>query len=111
MPSPFTSKLGTNYCPQDEELAEIQAFLAEPTDRLKQLDEEINSLQKALDRLTEERGRLGAYVDAHRALISPARHLPLDIIQEIFLACLPAHRNCVMSATEAPVLIGRICSL
>ncbi|KAJ6586341.1 hypothetical protein DFH09DRAFT_977923, partial [Mycena vulgaris] len=44
------------------------------------------------------------------ALISPTRHLPLDILQEIFLACLPTHRNCVMSATEAPVLLGRICS-
>ncbi|KAJ7737406.1 hypothetical protein DFH07DRAFT_753030, partial [Mycena maculata] len=37
--------------------------------------------------------------------------LPLDIIQEmIFMACIPMHRNCVMSAKEAPVLLGRICS-
>ncbi|KAJ7252089.1 hypothetical protein B0H12DRAFT_623079 [Mycena haematopus] len=36
--------------------------------------------------------------------------LPLDIIAEIFIACLPTHRNCVMSATEAPVILGRICS-
>jgi hypothetical protein len=40
---------------------------------------------------------LGAYVDTHKALISPARRLPLDIIEEIFVACLPTHRNCVMS--------------
>ncbi|KAJ7437737.1 hypothetical protein FB451DRAFT_1450335 [Mycena latifolia] len=26
------------------------------------------------------------------------------------LTCLPTHRNCVMSAVEAPVLLGRICS-
>ncbi|KAJ7442995.1 hypothetical protein FB451DRAFT_1057190, partial [Mycena latifolia] len=53
---------------------------------------------------------LSAYVDAHKALISPVRRLPLDIIQEIFTACIPTHRNCVMSALEAPVLLGRICS-
>ncbi|KAF8177075.1 hypothetical protein K438DRAFT_1522243, partial [Mycena galopus ATCC 62051] len=34
--------------------------------------------------------------------------LPPDIIQEIFIACLPTHRNCAVSATEAPALLGRI---
>ncbi|KAJ7432583.1 hypothetical protein FB451DRAFT_1479550 [Mycena latifolia] len=102
--------LGTNYCPQDEEIVEIKAFLAEPTLRLKDLGDEIADLQKALDKLTAERARISVYVDAHRALISPARRLPLDIIQKIFIACLPTHRNCAMSAIEAPVLLGRVCS-
>ncbi|KAJ7441730.1 hypothetical protein FB451DRAFT_1150497 [Mycena latifolia] len=110
MSSPFTSKLGTNYCPQDDELAQIQTLLIEPTLRLKRLDDEIAELQRALDKLAEERAGLSAFVKAHRALLSPVRRLPLDIIQEIFIACLPTHRNCVMSAEEAPVLLGRICS-
>ncbi|KAJ7437728.1 hypothetical protein FB451DRAFT_1570557 [Mycena latifolia] len=110
MCSPFLSKLGTNYCPKDKEFAEIQIFLAEPTLRLKLLDDKIADLQEALHKLADERSALSAYVDAHRALISPARRLPFDIIQEIFFACLPSHRNCVMSAAEAPVLLGRICS-
>ncbi|KAJ7437758.1 hypothetical protein FB451DRAFT_1450368, partial [Mycena latifolia] len=99
MSSPFISKLGTNYCPQDEEIAQIQTLLVAPTLRLKHLDDEISQLQKAL----EERAELSA-------LISPARRLPVDVLQEIFIACLPTHRNCVMSAVEAPVLLGRICS-
>ncbi|KAJ7318825.1 hypothetical protein DFH08DRAFT_1036175, partial [Mycena albidolilacea] len=74
------------------------------------LDDEIADLQRAIDKLTEERGGLSAYVEAHRALISPVSRLPLDIIQEIFIACLPVHRNPVMSTTEAPVLLRRICS-
>ncbi|KAJ6472797.1 hypothetical protein DFH09DRAFT_1475082 [Mycena vulgaris] len=110
MSSPFTSKLGTNYCPSDEEAIAIQTLLVEPTRRLQCLDDEITDLQKAVEKLRDERDKLGAYVDAHMALISPVRRLPLDIIQEIFIACLPAHRNCVMSAVEAPVLLGRICS-
>ncbi|KAJ7740015.1 hypothetical protein DFH07DRAFT_751826, partial [Mycena maculata] len=110
MTSPFTSKLGTNYCPTDKEMVEIEALLIEPGHRMKRLDEEIVEMQKALDKLTEERDSLGAYIGAHKALVSPVRRLPLDIIQEIFVACLPTHRNCVMSAREAPVLLGRICS-
>ncbi|KAJ6573488.1 hypothetical protein DFH09DRAFT_388978, partial [Mycena vulgaris] len=110
MSSPFTSKLGTNYCPQDEEIIEIQSLLVEPALQLKCLDDEITELQKAVEKLRDERDKLAAYVDAHRALISPFRRLPLDIIQALFMACIPTHRNCVMSAREAPVLLGRICS-
>ncbi|KAJ6594527.1 hypothetical protein B0H19DRAFT_1225651 [Mycena capillaripes] len=110
MSSAFASKLGTNYCPQDEELAQINSLLIEPSLRLKRLDDEIASLQTAIDKLMEERDTLSTYMEAHRALTSPLRRLPLDIIQEIFLACLPTHRNCAMSALEAPVILGRICS-
>ncbi|KAF8161749.1 hypothetical protein K438DRAFT_1859376 [Mycena galopus ATCC 62051] len=108
--SPFAPHLGSNYCPRDEELVQIKSLLIEPCLRLKHLDDEIEVLKKALDKLTEERDTLRGYVDAHRALMSPIRRLPLDTIEDIFMACLPAHRNCVMSAQEAPVLLGRICS-
>ncbi|KAJ7782565.1 hypothetical protein DFH07DRAFT_791142, partial [Mycena maculata] len=108
--SPFTLQLGTNYCPTDEEVVEIKALLIEPTLKVKRLDNEIAELQRAIDKLAEERDGLVAYTEAHKALITPIRRLPLDIIQEIFVACLPTRRNCVMSAREAPVLLGRICS-
>ncbi|KAF7357892.1 hypothetical protein MVEN_00835500 [Mycena venus] len=110
MSSPFASRLRTNYCPRDEELAQIKALLSEPSQRLKHLDDEIAVLQRALDKLSEERDALSAYVKAHKALMSPIRRLPLDILEHIFVACLPTHRNCVMSAKEAPVILGRICS-
>ncbi|KAJ7042015.1 hypothetical protein C8F04DRAFT_1078025, partial [Mycena alexandri] len=103
MTSPFASRLGTNYCPEDDEIPQIKALLVEPSLRLRRLDEEIAVLQ-------QERDLLAASIGAHQALLSPIRQLPLDLIQEIFVACLPTHRNCVMSATEAPVLLGRICS-
>ncbi|KAJ7778381.1 hypothetical protein B0H16DRAFT_1360352, partial [Mycena metata] len=103
MLSPFAHHLGTNYCPTDEEIPEIQALLVEPGLRLQCLDAKIAELQR-------ERESLVVYMDGHKALISPLRRLPLDIIQEIFVACIPTHRNCVMSASEAPVLLGRICS-
>ncbi|KAJ7017889.1 hypothetical protein C8F04DRAFT_1153756 [Mycena alexandri] len=110
MISPFAGLLGTNYCPTDEEVSEIRVLLVDPAHRLKHLNDAITELQTALDKLVEERDGLVAYMDGHKALISPVRRLPLDVIQEIFIACMPTHRNCVMSALEAPVLLGRICS-
>ncbi|KAF7376633.1 hypothetical protein MSAN_00080100 [Mycena sanguinolenta] len=77
---------------------------------MQHLDDEIALMRKALEKLTAERDALGAYVDAHNALLSPVRRLPRDIIEEIFMACLPTGRNCVMCAAEAPVILGRICS-
>ncbi|KAJ6586349.1 hypothetical protein DFH09DRAFT_861188, partial [Mycena vulgaris] len=58
MSSPFTSKLGTNYCPQDAEIAEIKALIVEPGLRLKCLADEIAHMQEALDKLKKERSRL-----------------------------------------------------
>ncbi|KAJ7181025.1 hypothetical protein C8R46DRAFT_1187263 [Mycena filopes] len=110
MASPFASKLGTNYCPLDDEVLQIRALLTAPLSRLKQIDDQIAELQKAIDELVEERERVASFAEPHKDLISPFRRLPLDVIQEIFVACLPTHRNCVMSALEAPVLLGRICS-
>ncbi|KAF7368653.1 hypothetical protein MVEN_00189500 [Mycena venus] len=109
MASPFASQLGSGYCPSNEEILQIKELLIEPTLRMKELDDEIAALQKAIDKLRGERDGLCTYVDAHKALISPVRRLSLDIIEQIFIACLPTHRNCAMSASEAPVLLGRIC--
>ncbi|KAJ6580846.1 hypothetical protein B0H19DRAFT_891174, partial [Mycena capillaripes] len=110
MSSPFAAQLGTNYCPKEEEIIDIKALLVEPTHRLKGLDKEIAELQKAIDKLATERELLEAFLEGHKALLSPVRRLPLDLIQEIFITCLPTRRNCVMSASEPPVLLGRICS-
>ncbi|KAJ7221341.1 hypothetical protein GGX14DRAFT_429452 [Mycena pura] len=100
MSSPFISKIGTNYSAEENERADIEALLIEPSFRLKALDHEIAQLQRAIDKLA---ARL-------LPLLSPIRRIPLDIMQEIFVACMPTHRNCDMRATEAPVLLGRICS-
>ncbi|KAJ7634594.1 hypothetical protein FB45DRAFT_470160 [Roridomyces roridus] len=110
MDSPLAAKLGTNYCPTAEEAVEIQAFLAQPLRQMKCLDSKIADLQHALNKLLEEREGLGSIVQSHEALLSPIRRMPADIMHEIFLACLPTHRNCVMDASEAPLLLGRVCS-
>ncbi|KAF7330802.1 hypothetical protein MVEN_02419400 [Mycena venus] len=110
MSSPFASRLRTNYCPSDEEIPQIKDLLTEPCIRLKHLDDEITAMRQALDNLIGERDTLIEFVEAHKALMSPIRRLPFDIIEGIFAACLPTHRICVMSAQEAPVILGRICS-
>ncbi|KAJ7034531.1 hypothetical protein C8F04DRAFT_1101292 [Mycena alexandri] len=108
--SPFSSKLGTNYSPSDEEVVEIRNHLADPLSKMMILHSRINELQYGEGNLYQQLHAIHTYVEAHTALLAPVRRLPRDIIQEIFVACLPENRNCVMSAQEAPVLLGRVCS-
>ncbi|KAF8157425.1 hypothetical protein K438DRAFT_1462216, partial [Mycena galopus ATCC 62051] len=70
----------------------------------------LESLESLTRDLSAQRDQLREYVAAHESLLSPARRLPEDILQHIFLTCLPTHRNAVMSANEAPLLLGHICS-
>ncbi|KAK6996984.1 hypothetical protein R3P38DRAFT_3370806 [Favolaschia claudopus] len=103
MESPFAYRLGTNYVPSDEEIERIQLDLVSHREQLARLDARIREL-------SEQRDKFKAYIDAHKALISHARRLPGDILEAIFLACLPTSRNAVMSTQEAPLLLCRIFS-
>ncbi|KAJ7061610.1 hypothetical protein C8F01DRAFT_1369116 [Mycena amicta] len=108
--SAFTCRFGTNYAAEDAEVRDIQNILVEPTTRLASLDDEIAALQKTMDGLVNERSQLVSFIDNHKALLSPIRRMPRDVFEEIFVACMPVTRNCVMSSREAPLLLGRVCS-
>ncbi|KAJ7437761.1 hypothetical protein FB451DRAFT_1305133 [Mycena latifolia] len=98
MSSPSISQQRTHYCPNGEDVAEFQTLLVRPTLRMQPLDDDIAGLP------------IRAYMDAHTTLISPVQRVPLEITQEIFAACLPEHRSCIMNTREAPILLGCICS-
>ncbi|KAF7334809.1 hypothetical protein MSAN_02367500 [Mycena sanguinolenta] len=96
-------RLTTNYIPSDEEIKDIRLDILSRSEELARLDERIRNL-------SAERDEIQAYIDSQKALISHPRRLPADIVQEIFIACLPTTRNAVMSTKEAPLLLCRICS-
>ena len=101
--SPFASRLDTNYVATDSESLEIQNLLQIPTSRLEELSTQLQELRN-------EQSSLRLFISKHRALISLIRKLPIDILQEIFIACLPTANNAVMSRLEPPILLTQICS-
>ena len=110
MAIPLEKRLNTNYAPSDEELQEISCVLVEPQARLARMNDEIERAQATLDELKRQRDELVRLIDQYHALTSPIRRIPREILQEIFINCLPADRPAVMSDREAPLLIGRVCS-
>ncbi|KAJ7161914.1 hypothetical protein C8R43DRAFT_1233475 [Mycena crocata] len=103
MESPFSQHFKTNYVPSDSEINLIRAHVVPHT-------KELARLEGLIQDLITQRDQIAEYIDLHTAIISPARRLPHDIVQEIFLACLPTHRNAAMSSTEAPLLLCAISS-
>ncbi|KAJ7910543.1 hypothetical protein B0H13DRAFT_2011981 [Mycena leptocephala] len=103
MQSPFQEHFNTNYVPTDAEIERIRAHLAPH-------DAELARLESLIHELSIQRDRVKDYIGPHMALISHPRRLPQEIVEEIFLDCLPTDHNAIMSAAEAPLLLGRICS-
>ncbi|KAF8966786.1 hypothetical protein BDZ97DRAFT_602005 [Flammula alnicola] len=109
-PSKFADKLHTNYLPSTTEITEIKEYVSSVNDKVSAYDARIAELEAALQEMTKKRTRLQEVARAHEGLVSPLRRLPPEILQDIFVWCLPQNRNAVMHASEAPVLLGRVCS-
>ncbi|KAF8214886.1 hypothetical protein K438DRAFT_1561983, partial [Mycena galopus ATCC 62051] len=107
--SPFTNRLNTNYVPSDSEILQIRTLLVDPSNELAHIDAQIKEMEFALTQLKEQRASLERPVDAHKALISPMRHIPQDVLLEIFFSCLPSEHNALIDSAEAPLILGRIC--
>jgi F-box-like len=112
MESPFTSRLDSYYVPTDSESLEIRNLLELPTSRLEALSmtTQLQELEEQSTHISNEQSELRLFISKHRALISLIRKLPIDILQEIFIACLPTHHNHLMSRWEPPILLTQICS-
>ncbi|KAF9523299.1 hypothetical protein CPB83DRAFT_863028 [Crepidotus variabilis] len=113
LPSPpyhYADKLYTNYIPSIPQITEIKQYVAEVRQKISLFDDRAAELEAALQELYTKRSQLSEIATAHAALISPVRRLPPEILQLIFVFCLSSTRNAVMHASEAPVLLGRVCS-
>ena len=105
-------QIGTNYIPSDsEELDHIKnSILPVPTAKLANLDLETERIQEIYSNLMEQRQALLAEIEGYHNLILPARRVPIDVLQEIFLYSLPTTHNALMHPRECPLRLTWICS-
>ncbi|KAJ7077466.1 hypothetical protein C8R43DRAFT_1083431 [Mycena crocata] len=96
-------QLRTAYLPPGPETDHIYADLSS-------LSTELARLEALIEDLFAQREKVKEAIDLKRALLSPVRRLPDDLLQDIFLACLPTHRDAVMSPREPPLVLCQICS-
>lgn len=87
--SPFSKHLNTNFIPSPQEKLRISELIEAREDVAGSIDEEIAQAERALQALKDHRAVHTKYVQEHKALLSPIRQVPHDILADIFLACLP----------------------
>ncbi|KAJ7581575.1 hypothetical protein C8J56DRAFT_1100882, partial [Mycena floridula] len=60
-------------------------------------------------RLQVTRYEIQTSLQAHHALFSPIRRVPLDVLLQIFVKCLPESGKPLMEAAQAPLLLTHVC--
>ncbi|KAF7340013.1 F-box domain-containing protein [Mycena venus] len=82
--------LTSNEPPDSSEITFMQSVISKTDDRLAYLDDEISRLENTLQRLKEERSSLCSYHMRNKAILSPLRRMPAEILGEIFGWTLPS---------------------
>ena len=106
----FAALLQNNDAPSASTILEVTESLKVPLNELQEIDAEIQRLDELMQTMKTKRQRIQEIIDDHNIILSAARRLPLDVIHEIFLHCIPIHHNPVMKSSESPLLLTRICS-
>ncbi|KAF9267050.1 hypothetical protein L218DRAFT_856841, partial [Marasmius fiardii PR-910] len=100
--SPYAHLLDTNYSPTFQESKEILTLLKESQANLERIQTQIEKLE--IQRLQIQR-----FVAKHRALLSPIRRVPADILGEIFFHSLPTDSLPTRCSHSSPLLLSSIC--
>ncbi|KAF7346649.1 ABC protein [Mycena sanguinolenta] len=76
--------LSTNDVPQDADIPLIQQTISGAQDRLRAVDARILTLQAALAQLVKRRAEIVEHRREHRAILSPVRRVPPELVCKIF---------------------------
>ncbi|KAJ6471862.1 hypothetical protein C8R45DRAFT_874684 [Mycena sanguinolenta] len=85
--------LSTNEPPDDSDFEFIHSVISEADVRLACLNDEISNLQDKLKQLQDERESLSNYLTRNKAILSPLRRMPPELLGEIFSWTLPSMRE------------------
>ncbi|KAF8153105.1 hypothetical protein B0H34DRAFT_722225 [Crassisporium funariophilum] len=103
--------LGNNLVPSDAEIHKAKTLRMTSLTSLSTVHTEANTRTIALTRNLKARiTTLRNSIHECDIILSPIRHLPADVLREIFSLCLVTHRNPCLSIHEAPLLLIRVCS-
>ena len=98
----LTELLRNNELPSELKLQEITQLRSRANEDLAHIDTEIQCLMA-------KREQVQRSLDIYNTILSPARRLLPDILQEIFYHCI-VRTYPILSATEAPMVLTRVCS-
>ncbi|KAF8814499.1 hypothetical protein BYT27DRAFT_7206060 [Phlegmacium glaucopus] len=105
----FSHYLHNNQAPSEHEAREIKVLRMNPLEQISVVNAEIERIESILDSLKRKRANIQKSIDDCNTVLAPVRRLSMDILGVIFIYCLATHRNPIMDASEAPILLTHIC--
>ena len=105
----YSHYLQSNQAPSEDETREIKELRANPLEEISIINVEIEQIEGILNSLRRKRAHIQESIDDFNTILAPVRRLSTDVLGVIFGHCLATHQNPVMSASEAPILLTRIC--
>ncbi|KAJ7746017.1 hypothetical protein B0H16DRAFT_967417 [Mycena metata] len=100
--------LSSNDAPPESEMPLICEIISIAQDEVDTLDARIEELQATLARLTRTRDAAAEHPGRHRAIVSPVRRVPPELLCEIF-ALVWATRMQDEQVQKPPWYLGQIC--
>jgi len=86
--SPLQHLLKSNVTPSDYEITTIRALITDAEGRIEELHHRFPTRNRTY---RAKESRLLEFIEAHKALLSPVRCIPSEILQEIFLFYADSH--------------------
>ncbi|KAJ7230268.1 hypothetical protein GGX14DRAFT_692091 [Mycena pura] len=103
--------LHSNEAPLESELADIETALSDLDARLALLDDEIARLKAWVEQLEEEHLAIGTRRQCNRAVLSPLRRIPPEVLAEVFLWSLPPiYGDYNLDVKQSPWVLTHVCS-
>ncbi|KAF8962989.1 hypothetical protein BDZ97DRAFT_1662121, partial [Flammula alnicola] len=106
----FSRWLENNEAPSKATIDQVNELLEEPMKELRSIQAEIRHLATLIQDLKEKEQATQATINLYNRILSPVRRVAPEIWSEIFYHCLPTQRNPIMSTSDAPLLLIRVCS-
>ncbi|KAJ7629700.1 hypothetical protein DFH06DRAFT_1005704, partial [Mycena polygramma] len=101
--------LQSNVAPLESDIPFIRNIVSGGQDRVDAFDAQIDSLQATLAQLIRRRAETAEYVRQHRAVISPVRRVPPELLCEIFALAWLSEDDENTNTARVPWHFGHIC--
>lgn len=117
--SPLMQELvNSNIAPSETDAIYLRSLASRHAQILLDMDTQISKAESALATLRQERQTMAAEITRFRAITSPIRRLPTEILSKVFLACIEdrswdcqglARPSGSLRITETPWVLTRVC--
>ncbi|KAE9409837.1 hypothetical protein BT96DRAFT_459040 [Gymnopus androsaceus JB14] len=116
VPETSRQRLRSLYVPNNVEASSIISMVAEADCDLARYEEEIQRLEAVLSELKKQRQDLKLHRDESQTLLSPARKLPVEVLEQVFdFACLSDFGLTVKQKTKdtdtVTLNLSQVCSV